>query len=160
MHRLPQEGWFWGELMQTIEYGHALYYPHINFRSRRWLRTAALYHDNIARIVPNGAPVREEQWSDEQKALYEDRYALESAGFLEIEVPDANTHGRLANEFYVFAKDTLRNPVRRKLSYHLSRTAQSRSLCTNKKLTVCCFSNWRIFIWLGKAKMTGSNATR
>jgi hypothetical protein len=32
----------------------APYYPHIHFRSRRWLRMALLYDENIPRIVPPG----------------------------------------------------------------------------------------------------------
>ena len=38
----------------VIEYGQALYYPHVRFRSRQWLRTSLLYHDKIWRIVPPG----------------------------------------------------------------------------------------------------------
>ena len=32
----------------------ALFYPHIHFRSRRWLRMAMLYYESISRIVPAG----------------------------------------------------------------------------------------------------------
>lgn len=32
----------------VVEYGQAIYYPHIRFRNREWLRTSALYHDNLA----------------------------------------------------------------------------------------------------------------
>jgi hypothetical protein len=38
----------------VVEYGQAIYYPHIRFRNREWLRTSALYHDKIWRIVPPG----------------------------------------------------------------------------------------------------------
>jgi hypothetical protein len=40
--------------MDTLFFGRALYYPHIFPQSRQWLRTAALYHDGISRIVPRG----------------------------------------------------------------------------------------------------------
>src|SRR4051794_27073093 len=39
-------------MSESIVYGRALYYPYINFRSLKWLKTAALYYDGIDRIVP------------------------------------------------------------------------------------------------------------
>jgi hypothetical protein len=36
------------------DYGETLYYPYTHFRDFNWLKTAALYYDNINRIVPNG----------------------------------------------------------------------------------------------------------
>jgi hypothetical protein len=32
----------------------ALYYPYIHFRDEAWVKQAALYWDNVARIVPGG----------------------------------------------------------------------------------------------------------
>src|SRR4051812_31766568 len=39
-------------MSEPIAYGRALYYPYINFRSLKWLKTAALYYEGIDRIVP------------------------------------------------------------------------------------------------------------
>jgi hypothetical protein len=39
-------------MSESIVYGRALYYPYINFRSLKWLKTAALYYDGLDRIVP------------------------------------------------------------------------------------------------------------
>jgi hypothetical protein len=41
--------------MPTVELGKALYFPYIELGNRvQWLKTAALYHDRIFRIVPGG----------------------------------------------------------------------------------------------------------
>lgn len=37
-----------------IHHGRALYYPYLEFRDTRWLKTAALYYEGIDRIVPPG----------------------------------------------------------------------------------------------------------
>jgi hypothetical protein len=42
----------YSRIMEPISFGRALYYPHIFPQDRRWLRTAVLYHDGLARIVP------------------------------------------------------------------------------------------------------------
>lgn len=52
-----------------------LYYPFINFRSDAWLKTAALYWDKIARIVPTAYPTRD---SDTVKALRQELAFIEN----------------------------------------------------------------------------------
>jgi hypothetical protein len=37
-----------------ITYGRALFYPHINFKDEKWIKTAALYYKGLNRIVPEG----------------------------------------------------------------------------------------------------------
>lgn len=37
----------------------ALYYPYIHFRDEAWVRAAALYWDQLGRIVPHGFPLRD-----------------------------------------------------------------------------------------------------
>ncbi|AVH56531.1 MULTISPECIES: DUF6236 family protein [Streptomyces] len=46
-----------------------LYYPYINFRDERWLKTAALYWPQLARIVPARFPTTD---SDTVRALAEE----------------------------------------------------------------------------------------
>src|SRR5580698_1896196 len=62
----------------VVEFGHALYYPHIEFNSRKWLRTSALYHDIIGRIVPQNFHLPYDN-SEEAQLLREDMWALENA---------------------------------------------------------------------------------
>jgi len=50
---VPVEGRaVYSRIMKPISFGRALNYPYIFPQDRRWLRTAALYHDGLARIVP------------------------------------------------------------------------------------------------------------
>jgi hypothetical protein len=41
-------------MANTIAYGRALFYPHIDFHDEKWLKTAALYYKGLDRIVPEG----------------------------------------------------------------------------------------------------------
>lgn len=41
----------------TIAYGRALFYPHINFNDEKWIKTAALYYKGLNRIVPENYPI-------------------------------------------------------------------------------------------------------
>ena len=72
--------------MDTVHFGRALYYPHIFPRSRQWLRTSALYHDRIGRIVPHGfLPSDHNRHKD--PALRQDFEALQEGGFIENAYP-------------------------------------------------------------------------
>jgi hypothetical protein len=73
--------------MQTVHFGRALYYPHIFPQSRQWLRTAALYHDGIGRIVPKHfVPLAYDRHSGPE--LLRDFEALQAAGFIEDKYPN------------------------------------------------------------------------
>jgi hypothetical protein len=94
----------------VVEFGHALYYPHIEFNSRRWLRTSSLYHDVIGRIVPSSFYPT---WhaSEEAQLLRDDVLRLEREGFLTSEYPGPFTEAA-ANAFYELALANA-DPVRR-----------------------------------------------
>lgn len=73
--------------MDTVHFGQALYYPHIFPQSRRWLRTSALYHDGIGRIVPAGfVPSAYDRHGGPE--LLRDFEALQAAGFIEDKYPN------------------------------------------------------------------------
>lgn len=74
-------------IMETVHFGRAPYYPHIFPQSRLWLRTAALYHDQISRIVPAGF-VPSECDRHGGPELLNDFEALQDAGFIEDKHPD------------------------------------------------------------------------
>src|SRR2546429_2436741 len=95
-----------------------MYYPHIHFRSRRWLRSALLYYDQITRIVPAGMkPDSEEEYSrftwDAERLAYEVR-ELEAAGFIHNQAPDSESVTKAADEFLNFAAASLTDPARRR----------------------------------------------
>lgn len=74
----------------------ALYYPYIHFRSRRWLRTAALYYDRITRIIPMGSePDTVSGYSElgeDPTDLLDDIRALRDANIIDEERPEPHTH--------------------------------------------------------------------
>lgn len=89
------------EMATVVDFGHALYYPHIEFNNRKWLRTSSLYHDVIGRIVPSSfSPA----WdgSVEAQLLRDDVWRLEGEGFLTSEYPGPFT-ATVANAFYELA---------------------------------------------------------
>jgi hypothetical protein len=94
----------------------ALYYPHIHFRSRRWLRMAMLYYDSLSRIVPSGFEPDDREFysefSDEPGELLSDVRELKAAGFVKDNPPDDNVT-EVANEFFDFAMENLIDPVHR-----------------------------------------------
>src|ERR1700722_14703776 len=102
----------------SLQYGQAIYFPHIHFRSRAWLRTAALYHDSVTRIVPSGLipyDMREGQdelYSGEPEAL-DDVRALRDVGFVREEDPGPVVES-VGNEFLDFAMTVLSDANRRK----------------------------------------------
>jgi hypothetical protein len=73
--------------MKAIPFGRALYYPHIFPQDRRWLRTAALFHDGLSRIVPRSfVPGHYRRASSPETER--DFEALAECGFIEDEWPD------------------------------------------------------------------------
>lgn len=94
---------FFGGQVSTVEFGKALYYPYIEFWNRmEWLKVAALYHDKLCRIVPGSYHPNDH---DEVKQLFD-------TGFIENRSP-CQAASAVAEEFYVFAADTLTNAERR-----------------------------------------------
>jgi hypothetical protein len=107
----------------------ALFYPHIHFRSRRWLRTALLYYDDISRIVPPGVePDTLEayrEFSSEPTELLDDVRMLQEARFLVDEHP--KNIGKAADEFLDFVVNSLTDcGKRRALFPALMRLARGR----------------------------------
>jgi hypothetical protein len=66
----------------VVEFGRALDYPHIEFNSRRWLRTATLFHDEIGRVYPGAfrPPFAD---SSEVQTLREEVWKLEDVEEIE-----------------------------------------------------------------------------
>ncbi|HLG98281.1 MAG TPA: hypothetical protein VKX49_18340 [Bryobacteraceae bacterium] len=94
--------------METVHFGRALYYPHIFPESRLWLRTAALYHDRIGRIVPAGfVPTAYDRHSGPE--LLNDFNALQAAGFIEDRHPDG-VRQDVGEQFISFIAPLLKGP--------------------------------------------------
>jgi hypothetical protein len=93
----------------------ALYYPHIHFRSRRWLRAALLYYDEISRIVPGGFepdhPSFYYEFENDPVELLSDIRELKGSGFIKDVPPDHVSE--VGNEFFDFAMKNLTDPARR-----------------------------------------------
>ena len=94
--------------METVYFGRALYYPHIFPQSRLWLRTAALYHDQISRIVPAGF-VPSEYGRHSGPELLSDFEALQAAGFIEDKHPDG-VRQDVGEQFINFIAPLLQGP--------------------------------------------------
>ena len=101
------------EIMAT----NAMYYPHIHFRSRRWLRSALLYYDHITRIVPEGInPDTVDEYahfSDDAKQLASEVTELTAAGFIRNQHPDKESVAKTADDFLNFVSKNLIDPARR-----------------------------------------------
>jgi hypothetical protein len=95
----------------------ALFYPHIHFRSRRWLRSSLLYYDEISRIVPRGfnADTLDQYaaFSSDPEGILEDIRELQDAGFVRDEAPTTQVTRAVADEFFDFATNNLTDPKRR-----------------------------------------------
>lgn len=83
--------------MAVVEYGRALYYPYIHLRDQLWLKTAALYYDKLARIVPFDFKPHD---TGAAESLHKE------LGFFE-EVDPRNEAESLAPEFITFAREYL-----------------------------------------------------
>lgn len=83
--------------MALVEYGRALYYPYIHLRDELWLKTAALYYDKLARIVPFDFTPHD---TGAAEALHKE------LGFFE-EIDPRQEADRLAPEFITFAREYL-----------------------------------------------------
>jgi hypothetical protein len=96
----------------------AMYYPHIHFRSRSWLRSALLYYDQITRIVPEGMiPDSVDEYAKfswEAKELAYEVNELTDAGFIRSQPPEVAAVNQTADDFLAFASKNLTDPVRRK----------------------------------------------
>jgi hypothetical protein len=94
----------------------ALYYPHIHFRSRRWLRMALLYYEDISRIVPPGfEPETAEAYAGDfvdADGLLDDVRELRALGFIRDE-PPGNALPSVADEFFDFYSSNLTDPLKR-----------------------------------------------
>lgn len=94
--------------METVHFGRALYYPHIFPQSRLWLRTAALYHDKISRIVPaEFVPSKYDRHGGPE--LLNDFEALQEAGFIEDRHPDG-ARQNVGEQFINFIAPLLQGP--------------------------------------------------
>src|SRR5262245_24203207 len=95
----------------------ALYYPHLHFNDRAWLRTAALYYDIVTRIVPPGVDPEsldgDSSVSSEDQAIDDDVRELQASGFVRREAPTAESVSTVANEFFDFAVKHLAAPAQR-----------------------------------------------
>ena len=74
--------------METVHFGSALYYPHIFPQNRLWLRTAALYHDRISRIVPADFVPSEYDRHNGPELLNDFEALIQDAGFIEDKYPE------------------------------------------------------------------------
>jgi hypothetical protein len=97
--------------MKPISFGRALYYPHIFPQDRRWLRTAALYHDGLARIVPRDFRATEYKRHGGMD-IRRDFEALQVSGFIEDEHPDQVLQD-VGSQFLNFVAPSLENAERR-----------------------------------------------
>jgi hypothetical protein len=97
--------------MKPISFGRALYYPHIFPQDCRWLRTAELYHDGLARIVPQNFMAAEYDRHGSIDIL-RDFEALQGCGFIEDEYPDQVLQD-VGNQFLEFIAPSLENAERR-----------------------------------------------
>src|SRR5262245_23759331 len=95
----------------------AVYYPHIHFRSRRWLRMALLYYESVSRIVPAGFDPEESTLyvNDAITApgLFEEVSELRSVGFIRDESPSDSVK-TTGDEFFSFYAVHLTDPDRRR----------------------------------------------
>jgi hypothetical protein len=101
----------YSRIMKPISFGRALYYPHIFPRDRRWLRTAALYHDGLARIVPRNFMPTEYDRHGSIDILH-DFEALQESGFIDDEYPDQVLQD-VGTQFLEFIAPSLENAERR-----------------------------------------------
>ena len=97
--------------MDTVHFGQALYYPHIFPQSRQWLRTSALYHDGIGRIVPEGfVPSAYDRHSGPE--LLRDFEALQAVGFIEDNHPN-DVLAQVSEQFIEFLAPLLQGQGRK-----------------------------------------------
>lgn len=99
----------------VIEYGQALYYPHVRFRSRQWLRTSVLYHDKIWRIVPPGLNdfELEQGYGLPDDMIIDELRTLRHEGIVGNEVVSPVV-AKVGADFTEFVKANLTDPARRK----------------------------------------------
>jgi len=95
-----------------------MYYPHIHFRNRKWLRTALLHYDEIVRIVPEDYdPNNIEEYAQftyEAEELVAEVRELESAGFIRNIAPDPSSVDITSSDFLDFVSRNLVDPHQRR----------------------------------------------
>ncbi len=103
-------------MANIISYGRALYYPYINFKDERWLKTAALYYKGLNRIYPSAF----HNWEDIDivKRLNEKEEFIRN-------IDPTKKEKKIATDFLDFAKNQLlvdkyRKPILKKLSSKIS----------------------------------------
>jgi hypothetical protein len=99
----------------VVEYGEALYYPHVRFRSREWLRTSVLYHNKIWRIVPPGLDdhALEHGHGLLDHGILDEIRILRNERIIENEVVSPVV-AKVGADFIDFVKTNLADPGRRK----------------------------------------------
>jgi hypothetical protein len=99
----------------VVEYGEALYYPHVRFRSREWLRTSVLYHNKIWRIVPPGLSDHdlEQGYGLPDHRILEEMRILRNEHIIQNE-PVSPVVAKVGADFAEFVKANLADPTRRK----------------------------------------------
>src|SRR5580658_478699 len=99
----------------VVEYGEALYYPHVRFRSREWLRTSVLYHNKIWRIVPPGLSDHdlEQGYGLPDHRILEEMRILRNEHIIQNELVSPVV-AKVGADFTEFVKANLTDPTRRK----------------------------------------------
>ena len=90
--------------MSELGFGHALYYPYIHLQDEKWLKTAALYYDNLSRIVPEQFVTHD---NDTVKQLNDEE------GFITNVTPGSEAED-IAEDFIEFAREELSSKKNRK----------------------------------------------
>lgn len=108
----------------------------MSFRSRRWLRTAALFYDQISRIVPRhidpDTPITFELGRFEAMDILNDVKELSNAGILNLVRPEDHT-AEVAEKFFDFSWEYLSEPERlNRLVPTLARRSDFYTIDTNK----------------------------
>jgi hypothetical protein len=95
-----------------------MYYPHIHFRNRKWLRTALLHYDEIVRIVPEDYDPNDVEeyarFTFEAEKLVAEVKELEAAGFIRNVAPDPSSVDITSGDFLDFVSRNLIDPNRRR----------------------------------------------
>jgi hypothetical protein len=86
-------------------YGQALYYPYIHLADESWLKVAALYYDNLGRIVPYGYATNDSPFVT----------ALNSATPFIRNLTPLQEIFEIQDDFLAFAKEHLANPEKRRV---------------------------------------------
>jgi hypothetical protein len=89
--------------MEPANYGYALYYPYLNIKNESWLKAAALYYNEISRIVPPGFNTNDSEFV----------YQLNSECDFVKNISPTKEAKEIKNDFIKFAKEELSNNEKR-----------------------------------------------